>query len=120
MTRKLRGKLRFNICIKNTDDHLRNHGFLLGKNGWQLSPAFDINPNPTGTGLTLNISENDNSLNLELALEVATYFRINNLDAKEIITKVQKNVRNWNKVASKYRIPKIQQELMAAAFERSG
>ncbi|MDD4227360.1 MAG: HipA domain-containing protein [Mariniphaga sp.] len=41
-------RIVFNICVKNTDDHLRNHGFLLGKNGWKLSLAFDINPVPTG------------------------------------------------------------------------
>jgi serine/threonine-protein kinase HipA len=60
-------RIVFNICVKNTDDHLRNHGFMLGKNGWKLSLAFDINPVPTGTGLTLNISDDDNSLNTELA-----------------------------------------------------
>jgi serine/threonine-protein kinase HipA len=49
-------RIVFSICVSNTDDHLRNHGFLLREKGWQLSPAYDINPTETGTGLKLNIS----------------------------------------------------------------
>jgi len=109
-------RIVFSICIKNTDDHLRNHGFLLGEYGWRLSPVYDINPVPTGTGLTLNISDTDNSLNLELAMEVAEYFRIDSFQAKKIIQQVTKSVSAWKKIADKYSIPKIQQELMSGAF----
>jgi len=70
-------RIVFSICVKNTDDHLRNHGFLLGDKGWQLSPAYDINPVPYGTGLTLNISDEDNSLNLEFAKDIADFFALN-------------------------------------------
>jgi len=59
----------FSICVKNTDDHLRNHGFLLTENGWILSPAYEINPVETGNGIKTNISESDNSLDLNLAME---------------------------------------------------
>ncbi|MGB4399455.1 MAG: HipA domain-containing protein, partial [Daejeonella sp.] len=55
-------RIVFNIMVKNTDDHLRNHGFLLYQDGWELSPAYDMNAVSAGAGLTLNISENDNSL----------------------------------------------------------
>ena len=54
-----------NICVSNTDDHLRNHGFMLTREGWRLSPAFDRNPVPAGYGLTLNISDTDSALSLE-------------------------------------------------------
>lgn len=111
-------RIVFSICVKNTDDHLRNHGFLLGKTGWRLSPAFDINSVPTGTGLTLNISENDNSLNLELALEVADYFRVEKQDATKIVNQIKKTVESWRTIASKYGISRREQELMASAFER--
>ncbi len=107
----------FSICVKNTDDHLRNHGFLLGKNGWRLSPAYDINPVPTGTGLTLNISEDDNSLSLELAKEAAVYFRIGSKRADEIIQACTNAIRDWREVASKYGIPRKEMDLMSAAFE---
>ena len=110
-------RIVFNICVKNTDDHLRNHGFLLGKNGWKLSPAFDINPVPTGTGLTLNITDEDNSLDTELALEVAEFFRLDTTIAKETINKIKKNIKNWQKIATKYGLSKREQDLMSAAFE---
>ena len=110
-------RIVFNICVKNTDDHLRNHGFLLGKNGWKLSPAFDINPVSTGTGLTLNITDEDNSLDTELALEVAEFFRLDIAIAKETISKIKKIITKWQKVATKYGLPKREQDLMSAAFE---
>ena len=79
----------FNISVKNTDDHLRNHGFLLTPQGWILSPAFDVNPVYQGKGLTLNISETDNSLDFDLASSVAKYFRVPGNKATAIISTVQ-------------------------------
>jgi serine/threonine-protein kinase HipA len=69
-------RIVFNICVKNTDDHLRNHGFILTKNGWILSPAYDMNPNEYGAELCLNITDNNNSLDLDLAMEIADYCRL--------------------------------------------
>ena len=109
-------RIVFSICVSNTDDHLRNHGFLLTDSGWILSPVYDVNPVETGTGLKLNISENDNSLNLDLAMEVAAYFRLTENRAIEIIKSVKKSVFNWRSVAEKYKISKSEQELMANAF----
>lgn len=109
-------RIIFNISIKNTDDHLRNHGFLLTPRGWVLSPAFDVNPIPEGTALTLNISEDDNSLETELALEVAEYFRLNDKEAKQIFKKVQQSVSKWKEIAKQYKISKREQDIMEAAF----
>lgn len=111
-------RIVFSICVSNTDDHLRNHGFMLGNRGWILSPAFDVNPVETGSGLKLNISENDNALDLDLAMEVLPYFRIKEIRGKEIIEEVKASVRNWRTVASKYGISKAEQELKARAFSR--
>jgi serine/threonine-protein kinase HipA len=69
-------RIVFSICVTNTDDHLRNHGFLLTNDGWVLSPAYDINPVENGSGLKLNISDEDNSLDLNLAMEVSEFFRL--------------------------------------------
>jgi serine/threonine-protein kinase HipA len=110
-------RIVFNICVKNTDDHLRNHGFLLGENGWKLSPAYDINPVPTGTGLTLNITGDDNSLDLKLPMEIAEFFRMEVSVAKETINNIKKNIKNWQKIAIKYGLSKSEQDLMSAAFE---
>jgi serine/threonine-protein kinase HipA len=109
-------RIVFSIAVSNTDDHLRNHGFILTETGWILSPAFDINPNETGTGLSLNISETDNSLNYELALEVSEYFRLDKAKAEKIVKDVKTVISHWQRVADKYSIPKSEQLLIAKAF----
>lgn len=112
-------RIVFSICVANTDDHLRNHGFILTNEGWILSPAYDINPVETGTGLKLNISENDNSLDLDLALEVHEYFRLSEDRAKAIIEEVKSSVQNWKRVAEKYGISRAEQELKSRAFQQA-
>ena len=109
-------RIVFNICVKNTDDHLRNHGFLLTPAGWTLSPAYDVNPNPRGTGLNLNISETDNSLDLDLALSVANRFRLKSRRANEIIFSIKKEIKKWNSLAKRYKIKKEEQEYMSKSF----
>ncbi len=109
-------RIAFYICVSNTDDHLRNHGFILSKNGWILSPAYDVNPEPYATGLQLNISENDNSLDLRLLLELDTYFQLTDKRAKEIINTVRAAVKNWRHVANKYGLTNQEQETMVSAF----
>lgn len=109
-------RIVFSICIKNTDDHLRNHGFLLTDKGWLLSPAYDINPNEYGKGLNLNITETDNSLDLNLAMEVADYFRLSHDRASQIIQEVSAVVKDWKKVAATYKISNAEQERMSVAF----
>jgi serine/threonine-protein kinase HipA len=110
-------RIVFSICVTNTDDHLRNHGFILTNGGWILSPAYDINPVETGTGLKLNISDEDNSLNLDLVLEVCEFFRLTEEQAKEIITQIKTVVCTWKDVATKYGISRAEQELKTLAFK---
>jgi len=112
-------RIIFNICVSNTDDHLRNHGFILTPKGWVLSPAFDVNPVETGNGLSLNISESDNALNLDLALEVHEYFRLSREKADRIILDITESVKKWRIFATVYGIPKAEQELKAMAFSRA-
>ena len=109
-------RIVFNICVSNTDDHLRNHGFLLTNSGWLLSPAFDINPVENSTGLKLNITLTDNALDLEIALEVAGEFRVRKDRANEIIKLAKASVSKWRSVAEKIKLPKAEQELLANAF----
>ncbi|RPI19061.1 MAG: type II toxin-antitoxin system HipA family toxin [Ignavibacteriae bacterium] len=112
-------RIVFNILVSNTDDHLRNHGFILTPDGWILSPAYDVNPNEEGTGLHLNITENDNDLDIDLAMEVIDFFRIDEKRALNIITRIKGMVACWKKVADKYSIPKDEQKLKAKAFIRA-
>ncbi|OJW80266.1 MAG: toxin HipA [Bacteroidetes bacterium 46-16] len=110
-------RIVLNICIKNTDDHLRNHGFLLSPSGWILSPIYDVNPFPEGTGLTLNISLDDNSLDVDLALSVIQYFRLQQAEAEEIIEQVRKAANGWRTIADEIGISRREQESMEVAFE---
>lgn len=109
-------RIVFSIRVRNTDDHLRNHGFLLTENGWLLSPAYDINPNEYGQVLSLNISLDDNSLDTSLALEVAGYFRLDNKKANKIVTRIAESVSSWREVSTRYKISKAEQEKMSEAF----
>lgn len=110
-------RIVFSISISNTDDHLRNHGFLLEKNGWRLSPAYDINPNETGVGLKLNISETSNALEIDLAMDVCEYFRVSKSTATMIIAQVQESVKNWRKTADAFSLSKNEQDLKKNAFK---
>ena len=110
-------RIVFSIAVHNTDDHLRNHGFLLTDSGWVLSPAFDLNPDPSGTGLSLNISETDNALNFGLALEVSPFFRLKPADTESILLQVKQAVKSWQSHAKTLGIARVEQEIMATAFE---
>ena len=107
----------FNILISNTDDHLRNHGFILRDKGWRLSPAFDINPSIDKEGLALNIDTDNNDLDIDLARSVDTYFRLGKKEMDTIIDEVKSVISGWKKVATEIGIPRSEQTLMAAAFK---
>lgn len=109
-------RIVFSMCVCNTDDHLRNHGFLLTASGWRLSPAYDINPVETGFGLKLNVSENDNAIDLNLAVDVSAYFRLKKEEANQIIQEVKAAVSNWKKLALTAGISKGEIELKSNAF----
>lgn len=116
--RELWRRIVFSVAISNTDDHLRNHGFLLSKNGWRLSPAYDINPIEKGIGLSLNISEDDNSLDFDLCMEVIDYFRWKEQEASLFIKQTKEMVSQWRERAHRMKIPNKEQTLMESAFER--
>jgi len=115
--RELWKRIVFSVAISNTDDHLRNHGFLLTKTGWKLSPAYDLNPNEKGTGLSLNISEDDNSLDFELCLSVIDYFRWQKQEAANFIKQTKSIVSQWKKRANQLKIPQSEQTIMESAFK---
>ena len=75
-------RIVFSMAVTNTDDHLRNHAFILTGNKWALPPLYDVNPVPYGGELSLNVDEVDNSINIELAMQTAVRFGILESDAK--------------------------------------
>jgi serine/threonine-protein kinase HipA len=109
-------RIVFNIAVSNTDDHLRNHGFLLTNEGWELSPAYDLNASVDKEGLSLNIDMNDNSLDFNLAKSVGIYFRLNENQMDSIILEVKDAVSQWKDIASKIGIIRSEQMLMENAF----
>jgi serine/threonine-protein kinase HipA len=109
-------RIVFSIAVSNSDDHLRNHGFLLSEEGWELSPAYDINPNEMADGLSLNISWDSNAQDFDLAKSIAQDFRVSPAKADEIVDKVKAEVCTWGKVAEGYGISRSERQRMEKAF----
>lgn len=110
-------RIVFNIAVSNTDDHLRNHGFVLTERGWRLSALYDVNPNLDKDSLSLNITEEDNSLSVDLAIEVAEHFGIGKKEAIGMANDILIKVRdNWRKLAEKNGLSKSSIDYMRPAF----
>ena len=110
-------RIVFNMAITNTDDHLRNHAFILESGGWVLSPLYDVNPVPYGGELSLNVDEEDNSINIRLAIQTAARFGIAETEAQNYAEEILEIVRdNWSKIAANYGLTRRQIEEMRPAF----
>ena len=110
-------RLVFNLLISNTDDHLRNHGFLLADGGWTLSPLYDVNPIPYGHELSLGITYDDAEISLDSAVETAPLYEIPKSEAERIIeTMAHRIAKNWQALAKKYRIKNASIERIRPAF----
>jgi len=113
-------RMVFNILISNTDDHLRNHGFLREPGGWRLSPAYDLNPMPTDVKPrthALALDETDQDASLDTVLGVAAYFRLSKPEALAIAKEVGVVVATWRDVAAGHGLTANQIDRMASAFE---
>ena len=110
-------RIVFSMAISNTDDHLRNHGFLLGTAGWKLSPAFDLNPNIYGDNLSLYVSGEDSSIDFDLAIKAASFFGINMNEAKQIVNFIRNTIqRFWREEAAAQGLSKSSISYMEPAF----
>ena len=109
-------RIIFNISISNTDDHLRNHGFILTEEGWKLSPAYDLNPSIDKNGLSLNIDMDNNALDLDVAKDVGDFFRLDEKQMNQIIGEILDSVSQWEKRAGKIGISGSDREIMQGAF----
>ena len=119
--RALYRRVVFNVLISNVDDHLRNHGFLwLGKNGWSLSPAYDLNPMPSDIKarvLTTNISLDEATCSLDLLESAAEYFSLSLAQARVIIKEVALVTSRWRNIAKEVGARSAEIQRMASAFE---
>ena len=109
-------RVAINICMGNSDDHFRNHGFLLTKKGWTLAPAYDLNPTTNETQ-SLLIDENSNEASLERLLDACEDYYISSDKASRIIEQVQMAVRNWRTVANSLQIPVSEQGRFAERLD---
>ncbi|MCQ2566759.1 MAG: type II toxin-antitoxin system HipA family toxin [Clostridia bacterium] len=110
-------RIVFNMAVTNTDDHLRNHAFILTKTGWALSPLYDVNPVPYGDELSLLVDDRDNTISIELAVNTAPRFGLSEKEAKKLAEEMLSVVRdNWIELAAKYGLSRSQIEDMRPAF----
>lgn len=119
--RELFKRIAFSILVSNTDDHLRNHGFLwLGQQGWTLSPAYDINPMPQDLKpriLATNIDFDDGTCSIDLLRSVADEFSLKLGEADGIIRSVAEVTRNWRSAARRRGAKESEVQRMQSAFE---
>jgi serine/threonine-protein kinase HipA len=113
-------RIAFSVLISNTDDHLRNHGFLHERGeSWRLSPAFDLNPNPDQGPkyLSTAIDFTDTRARVDTLLSVASYFRVDAGAALVVLADVINAVAAWRDVAKSHGLMSREIELMKPAFE---
>lgn len=109
-------RVAFNICIGNSDDHFRNHGFLLTPKGWTLSPAYDMNPT-SNEYQSLLIDNSTNQADLSILLEACENYMINRNTAHQIISEVVTAIKEWKPWATKLGIANREMELFGLVFE---
>lgn len=109
-------RVAFNVAIGNRDDHLRNHGFVLGATGWRLAPAFDVNPNIDKAEHVLNIDDADNRPSLQTVLSTAAFYGLTEERGKQIVEEVASAVDGWENLARQAGIARGDVELTVGAF----
>ena len=112
-------RIVFGMAVSNTDDHFRNHGFLLTESGWVLSPMYDVNPDVFGEYLSLNVDTDNSKIDLDLAIEASKYYGIMKKDAVILADEIIHTVDdNWRALAGRYGISRSETERMSLAFSR--
>jgi serine/threonine-protein kinase HipA len=98
-------RLLFNVLVGNTDDHLRNHGFVREATGWRLAPAFDLNPNPSRRHHALRLDEASDEPDLDAILATAEFYRVSRQKAQRMLAELLTAIRTWRKRAKAVRLP---------------
>lgn len=108
-------RVAFNICIGNSDDHFRNHGFLLTAKGWTLSPAYDMNPTQNEYQ-SLLISSSSSKADLSILLDACEDYMLSRSVAVQIISEVVTAVRDWKSTATRLAIAKREMDMFQEVF----
>ena len=109
-------RVAFNICIGNSDDHFRNHGFLLTAKGWILSPAYDMNPT-LNEYQSLLISSTSNKADLNILLDAYEDYMLNRKTAEKIISEVMEAVKGWRELVVRLGISKREMDVFAGILD---
>jgi serine/threonine-protein kinase HipA len=120
--RQLWRRIAFSILISNTDDHLRNHGFLHQHgDSWTLSPAFDLNPSPGGGPryLSTAIDFDDTRARIDTLLGVADFFRLDARSALDVLGEVSRATTDWRRIATSHGLAQRDLDDMEPAFEHA-
>lgn len=108
-------RVAFNIAIGNTDDHFRNHGFLLTNKGWTLSPAYDLNPTLSyDQSLLINTYTSESSL--DILLDSCDDYMLAHKTALTIINQVKQAMSNWRKLATSLGLSTSEQSMFKDRF----
>lgn len=110
-------RVAFYIIVGNSDDHFRNHGFLLTRKGWELSPAYDINPTLSGSQ-SLLINRNTSESNIDMLLESAGDYMLSSAKAQGIINNVRDAMKSWRNEARKQGLPQRDIDMFAPRFDK--
>ena len=110
-------RVAFNICIGNTDDHFRNHGFLLTAKGWTLSPAYDMNPTLNGYQ-SLLVSSSSNKADLSILSDACEEYMLNKKTAEKIIAEVVGTVKEWRGLANRQDISKREIDMFSSVLDK--
>ena len=114
--KKLYRRVAFNICIGNTDDHFRNHGFLLTAKGWTLSPAYDMNPT-LNEYQSLLISSTSNKADLSVLLDACEDYMLNRKTAEKIVSEVVEAVKGWREIAIRQGVSKSEIDMFSGVLD---
>lgn len=115
--RQLYRRVAFNIAMGNSDDHFRNHGFLLTPKGWTLSPAYDMNPT-LNEYQALLINSTTNHADLQVLIDSAEEYMIGREEAEHIIDEVKAGVRHWKSIAARLGIAKREMDVFEQVLSR--
>ena len=109
-------RVAFNICIGNSDDHFRNHGFLLTAKGWTLSPAYDMNPT-LNEYQSLLVSSTSNKAELSILLDACEDYMLNRTTAEKIVVEVTEAIKGWRELATRLGISKREMDMFAGVLD---
>jgi serine/threonine-protein kinase HipA len=110
-------RVLFNVLIGNRDDHLRNHGFIRGKTGWMLSPAYDMNPNPNRASHILTLDGYRTEPDVARVLATSEWYRLGKAAANQVLDEVRAALKDWRTLAEQQGLSTLEIGRMASVIQ---